>query len=164
MNTVILLCLVCISFTHGAPAAELEPVIQDVGEDAGPANFVYCPTGWFQYGSRCFLLVTSRMTWLNAENHCVSLQGALASVQSPGEHHFLQNLANLGGQASVWIGAYNFQNQWMWIDRAGFFYNSWQSLSSTSSNPCGYMRSNAGWTNTVCTSILPFFCVKVPQC
>uniref|UniRef100_A0A3B4DUB4 C-type lectin domain-containing protein n=1 Tax=Pygocentrus nattereri TaxID=42514 RepID=A0A3B4DUB4_PYGNA len=104
-------------------------------------TFFQCPTGWFKHGSRCFLLVKSRMSWLNAENHCVSQQGSLASVQSPAEYQFLQNLADLGGQTSAWIGAFNFQNTWMWNDRAGFYYSNWQSLSSVSSNPCAYLQT-----------------------
>ncbi|KAL7889831.1 hypothetical protein AOLI_G00020890 [Acnodon oligacanthus] len=105
------------------------------------ATFVQCPTGWFRHGSRCFLLVKSRMSWLNAENHCVSQQGSLASVQSPAEYQFLQSLADLGGQTSAWIGAFNFQNTWMWIDRAGFYYSNWHSLSSVTSNPCAYLQT-----------------------
>ncbi|KAL7877941.1 hypothetical protein SRHO_G00045840 [Serrasalmus rhombeus] len=180
MNTLVLLCLFCISFSHGAPAdeavepvndqqldpapAEFEPVVGDAAEVADIATFFQCPTGWFKHGSRCFLLVKSRMSWLNAENHCVSQQGSLASVQSPAEYQFLQSLADLGGQTTAWIGAFNFQNTWMWIDRAGFYYSNWQSLSSVSSNPCAYLQTQAGWRNTNCATTLAFFCVRIPQC
>ncbi|XP_036430519.1 ladderlectin-like isoform X2 [Colossoma macropomum] len=164
MNTLVLLCLFCVSFSYGAPVDEAVESINDQQPDPAPATFVQCPAGWFRHGSRCFLLVKSRMSWLNAENHCVSQQGSLASVQSPAEYQFLQNLADLGGQTSAWIGAFNFQNTWMWIDRAGFYYSNWQSLSSVSSNPCAYLQARAGWANTNCATTLGFFCVRIPQC
>ncbi|KAG8014979.1 hypothetical protein GBF38_022205 [Nibea albiflora] len=36
---------------------------------------------------------------------------------------------------------YNAEGRWMWIDREGFYYTNWYSQSSTSSNPCIYLRS-----------------------
>uniref|UniRef100_A0A3B4DX47 C-type lectin domain-containing protein n=1 Tax=Pygocentrus nattereri TaxID=42514 RepID=A0A3B4DX47_PYGNA len=171
MNTLVLLCLFCISFSHGAPAGEQHftfipthrMFIKYIRMFSVFSTFVQCPTGWFRHGSRCFLLVKSRMSWLNAENHCVSQQGSLASVQSPAEYQFLQNLADLGGQTSAWI-VFSLQNTWMWIDRAGFYYSNWQSLSSVSSNPCAYLQTQAGWANTNCATTLTFFCVRIPQC
>ncbi|KAK1791783.1 hypothetical protein P4O66_013761, partial [Electrophorus voltai] len=118
----------------------------------------YCPPGWINYRSRCFQIVRSAMSWLNAEKHCVSLRASLASVQNPDEQYFLQNLIASAGLPLAWIGAYNFQGTWLWIDRAGFYYSNWLSLSSVSSYPCAYMRSNAGWSNTNCASTLSFVC------
>ena len=31
------------------------------------SRFLYCPPGWFKSGSRCFMYVSSPMTWINAE-------------------------------------------------------------------------------------------------
>ncbi|KAK1791784.1 hypothetical protein P4O66_013762, partial [Electrophorus voltai] len=92
------------------------------------------------------------------QKHCVSLRASLASVQNPDEQYFLQNLIASAGLPLAWIGAYNFQGTWLWIDRAGFYYSNWLSLSSVSSYPCAYMRSNAGWSNTNCASTLSFVC------
>uniref|UniRef100_A0AAR2IS67 C-type lectin domain-containing protein n=1 Tax=Pygocentrus nattereri TaxID=42514 RepID=A0AAR2IS67_PYGNA len=167
MNTLVLLCLFCISFSHGAPAAvnitlclnehaythsyhcpfllaEFEPVVGDAAEVADIGNEKsLCPSKF-------------------SDN--LRQQGSLASVQSPAEYQFLQSLADLGGQTSAWIGAFNFQSTWMWIDRAGFYYSNWQSLSSVSSNPCAYLQTQAGWANTNCATTLAFFCVRIPQC
>ncbi|XP_036430531.1 ladderlectin-like isoform X1 [Colossoma macropomum] len=146
---------------------ELVAAADDERQDSGPVNLiadraVLCPPGWFRHGSRCFLLVRTTMTWLSAESHCVNNQASLASVRNPDEYNFLQSLLTIAGISTAWIGAYNFQSTWMWIDRAGFFYTNWQSLSSVSSYPCAYMRSTAGWANTNCGSGFAFFCSVTP--
>ncbi|XP_048117081.1 ladderlectin-like isoform X1 [Alosa alosa] len=146
------------------PEAETEEAA--VHKDLSPVvdRMVLCPPGWFRLGSHCFLLVTSRRSWLSAENYCVAQQGSLASVQSPDEYNFLQSLAQLSGQSVAWIGGFNFQGAWMWIDRAGFYYTNWYSQNSGSSYPCLYLRSSGGWSNTVCSSSYAFFCVRGPSC
>ncbi|KAK1791785.1 hypothetical protein P4O66_013763 [Electrophorus voltai] len=98
----------------------------------------FCTEDRFRYNNtiqNCFQIVRSAMSWLNAEKHCVSLRASLASVQNPDEQYFLQNLIASAGLPLAWIGAYNFQGTWLWIDRAGFYYSNWLSLSSVSSYP-----------------------------
>ncbi|XP_062407595.1 ladderlectin-like [Sardina pilchardus] len=129
-------------------------------DEADAAARMYCPPGWFSFGSRCYQYVSSHMNWINAEKHCVNQQAALASVRNPDEYQFLQNLAQIAGRTTAWIGGFYFQGSWMWIDRTGFYYQNWYSQSSVSSYPCMYMRSSGGWSNTNCASSLPFFCAR----
>ncbi|KAK3573392.1 hypothetical protein QTP86_024618 [Hemibagrus guttatus] len=117
-----------------------------------------CPHGWIKYGSRCFRLMRSSLSWLRAEAQCVAEQSRLASVSNTGEHKFLQNLLEMAGLSYAWIGAYNFQGSWLWVDTARFYYSNWHSQSSVSSYPCAVMRNNVGWTNTNCGSGYPYFC------
>ncbi|XP_076831256.1 ladderlectin-like [Brachyhypopomus gauderio] len=124
---------------------------------------IYCPPGWFNYRSRCFQVVKSAMSWVAAERHCVSLRGSLASVQSPDEEYFLQNLVTASGLSQAWIGAYYFQGTWWWIDRAGFYYSNWLPLNSVNSYPCAYIKSNAGWSNANCASAYNFVCSINPN-
>uniref|UniRef100_W5K7E1 C-type lectin domain-containing protein n=1 Tax=Astyanax mexicanus TaxID=7994 RepID=W5K7E1_ASTMX len=126
---------------------------------------VICPPGWFRHGARCFLLVKSGYTWLNAEIHCVNNQASLASVQSPSEYNFLQSLLTVSGYSAAWIGLHELclQGTWMWKDNTGFYYTNWQSQSSVSSYPCAYMRSSGGWSNTNCASGYVFFCAMNPS-
>ncbi|KAI5608710.1 hypothetical protein C0J50_9538 [Silurus asotus] len=58
----------------------------------------------------------------------------------------------------AWIGAYNFQGTWLWVDTARFYYSNWYSLSSVGSYPCALMNRNVGWSNTVCGSLYPYIC------
>ncbi|KAB5581591.1 hypothetical protein PHYPO_G00177480 [Pangasianodon hypophthalmus] len=118
----------------------------------------YCPHGWIQYGSRCFRLIRSSQTWLNAEAQCAAEQARLASVRNLGEHKFLQSLLEMAGLSQAWIGAYYFQGAWLWVDTARFYYTNWYSLSGVSSCPCAFMRNNVGWSNAHCESGYAFFC------
>ncbi|XP_072533113.1 snaclec coagulation factor IX/factor X-binding protein subunit B3-like [Salminus brasiliensis] len=145
-----------------------EPLGLDVKQASEPRDSVsgravICPPGWFGHRSRCYLLVKTTNSWLNAEAYCVNNQASLASVQNPDEHHFLQSLLTVSGTSVAWIGAYNFLNTWKWIDRAGFYYTNWQSQSSVSSAPCAYMRSTGGWSNTNCATAYAFFCSMKPS-
>ncbi|XP_026800050.3 ladderlectin-like [Pangasianodon hypophthalmus] len=118
----------------------------------------YCPSGWVKYGSRCFRLIRSSQTWLNAEAQCAAEQARLASVHSSGEYKFLQSLLEMAGLSQAWIGAYYFQGAWLWVDTARFYYANWYSLSSVASYPCAFMRSNVGWSNANCASGYAYFC------
>ncbi|XP_060780961.1 ladderlectin-like [Neoarius graeffei] len=123
----------------------------------------YCRPGWFRHGTRCFLFVRSSQTWNNAETQCVAEQASLASVHNLDEHSFLQNLLRVTGISYAWLGAYNLQGTWRWIDRTRFSYSNWYSLSSVSSYPCVFIRNNAGWSNTNCANRYPFFCSTDPS-
>ncbi|XP_070782000.1 ladderlectin-like [Enoplosus armatus] len=122
----------------------------------------FCPNGWFGHGSRCFMFVSTPKSWYSAEEHCNSLGAHLASVTNPREYSFLQQLTQTSGQSIAWLGGFNLQGQWMWIDREGFFYTDWYSPSSSSSYPCVYLRTAFGWGNTQCTSSHRFICSKNP--
>uniref|UniRef100_A0A672YH37 C-type lectin domain-containing protein n=1 Tax=Sphaeramia orbicularis TaxID=375764 RepID=A0A672YH37_9TELE len=123
-------------------------------------RFNVCPGGWFSHGSRCFLFVNSPMSWYNAEEHCNALGGHLASATNPREYSFLQQMTMTGSQSIAWLGGFNLQGRWMWIDREGFYYTNWYSPSSSSSSPCMYLRSSNGWGNTQCGTSLRFICSK----
>ncbi|XP_060780958.1 ladderlectin-like [Neoarius graeffei] len=123
----------------------------------------YCRPGWFRHGTRCFLFVRSSQSWNNAETHCVAEQASLASVHDLGEYSFLQNLLRLTSTSNAWLGAFNIQGTWRWIDRTQFSYSNWYSLSGASSYPCVIMWNNAGWSNTNCAYIYPFFCSTDPS-
>ncbi|XP_063333296.1 ladderlectin-like [Pelmatolapia mariae] len=126
------------------------------------ARFSFCPDGWFSYGSRCFKFINSPSSWISAEEHCNSLGGNLASVTNPREYSFLQQMTQTAGRTTAWLGGFRLQDQWLWIDREGFYYTNWYSQSSSSSYPCLFLRSTYGWGNTQCTSSYPFICSKNP--
>ncbi|XP_070839340.1 ladderlectin-like [Chaetodon trifascialis] len=133
-------------------------------EEAAPpqSRFNFCPVGWFSHGSRCFQFINTAMSWYNAEEHCNNLGGHLASVTNPREYSFLQQITKTAGQSVAWLGGFNLQGRWMWIDREGFYYTNWQTLSSTSSFPCVYLSSTTGWRNTQCGTAYRFICAMNP--
>uniref|UniRef100_UPI0009B3246F ladderlectin-like n=1 Tax=Monopterus albus TaxID=43700 RepID=UPI0009B3246F len=126
------------------------------------SHFNLCPDGWFGHNSRCFLFVNTPMTWYSAEEHCNNRGANLASATNAREYSFLQQLTHTAGQSIAWLGGFNLQDKWMWIDREGFYYTNWYSASSSSSYPCIYLRSTNGWGNTRCDTAYRFICSKNP--
>ncbi|XP_044045506.1 ladderlectin-like isoform X2 [Siniperca chuatsi] len=132
-------------------------------EAAAPeSRFNFCPDGWFSHGSRCFTFINTPMSWYSAEEHCNNMGAHLASVTNPREYSFLQRITQTAGQSITWLGGFNLQGRWMWIDREGFYYTNWYSPSSSSSYPCIYLRTTNGWGNTQCGSTYRFICSKSP--
>ncbi|XP_034034923.1 ladderlectin-like [Thalassophryne amazonica] len=103
----------------------------------------FCPNGWFSYRTRCFLFIKSYKNWYNAEEHCSTLGGQLASVQNGREYIFLQQLTQGHQRTMAWLGGFNLQNKWMWIDRQGFYYTTWFSSSSITNAACTFLRSTS---------------------
>ncbi|XP_030285025.1 ladderlectin-like isoform X2 [Sparus aurata] len=167
MKTVLVLSILLWA-ASAAPAEDKEKASEAAVEapkeqKAGPpARFNFCPDGWFSHGSRCFMFVNTPMTWYSAEEHCNILGAHLASVTNPREYSFLQQITQTAGQSIAWLGGFNLQGQWMWIDREGFYYTNWYLSSSSSSYPCIHLRSTNGWGNTRCSNSYRFICSKDP--
>ncbi len=61
-----------------------------------------CPAGgWELFDGHCYLAVTTKATWVNAEKVCNNKGGHLASVHSAAENTFIRSLISSGSQ---WIG------------------------------------------------------------
>ncbi|KAL7404427.1 hypothetical protein ABVT39_014586 [Epinephelus coioides] len=136
MKTVLVLSiLLCAAFAAPQPEEE------KTNEEKAPARFNFCPDGWLQHGSRCFRVISTPMSWYRAEEHCNMLGAHLASATNPREYSFLQQIAGIGSSNAAWLGGFNLQGQWMWIDREGFYYTNWYSYSSSSSSLCSYLRT-----------------------
>ncbi|XP_059187552.1 ladderlectin-like [Centropristis striata] len=166
MKTVLVLSILfCASFAAPAEDKGKAPEVF-APEDSVPAprnaRFNLCPNGWYSHESRCFLYSQTAMTWHRAEEYCNSLGANLASVTNPREYIFLQQITQNARQSSVWLGGFQLQGQWMWIDREGFYYTNWYGQSSSSSHPCVFLRSSNGWGNTACGTSYNFFCSKSP--
>ncbi|XP_056880654.1 LOW QUALITY PROTEIN: ladderlectin-like [Takifugu flavidus] len=126
------------------------------------ARFNFCPSGWFTYGYRCYIFVNSPMNWYSAKDHCKSLGANLASVSSPREYSFLQQMTKTAGQSTAWLGGFYREGRWLWIDNEGFYYTNWYSQASAVRYPCMFLYSTFGWSNTLCTSAQRFICSKTP--
>ncbi|XP_029695158.1 ladderlectin-like [Takifugu rubripes] len=152
----------------GAGGAEKEskmlPEEEDEGSDPASRNarINFCPSGWFTYGYRCYIFVNSPMNWYSAKDHCKSLGANLASVSSPREYSFLQQITKTAGQSTAWLGGFYREGRWLWIDNEGFYYTNWYSQASAVRYPCMFLYSTFGWSNTLCTSAQRFICSKTP--
>uniref|UniRef100_A0A6Q2WZV6 C-type lectin domain-containing protein n=1 Tax=Esox lucius TaxID=8010 RepID=A0A6Q2WZV6_ESOLU len=126
--------------------------------DARPSR---CNRGWQKFGSRCFRFEETLRSWTEAEHHCQSLGGHLASVHSWKESRFLETLSV--GSPLTWIGGNDGgrpelrkDRRWSWTDGSGFNYHEWAQGEPNNYNgvrePC--IQMNFGdkhrWNNEVC--------------
>ncbi|KAL3067569.1 hypothetical protein OYC64_022096 [Pagothenia borchgrevinki] len=153
------------------PVPEMEAEMKKVEEEFVPEDSVpvprnarinYCPDGWYSHNSRCFLVVNTASTWFQAEEHCTILGAHLASATNPRDYAFLQEITKRSSLSSAWLGGFNLQGRWMWIDSQGFYYTNWYSHSSSSSYLCMYLNTGNGWSNYPCTAARHFICSKNP--
>uniref|UniRef100_A0A3P8XXC6 C-type lectin domain-containing protein n=1 Tax=Esox lucius TaxID=8010 RepID=A0A3P8XXC6_ESOLU len=104
-----------------------------------------CNRGWHQFWSRCFRFEETLRSWTEAERHCQSLGGHLASVHSWKESKFLETLTV--GSPLTWIGG-NDRGRWTWTDGSGFNYHEWAQGEPNNYNgvrePC--IQMNFGGT------------------
>uniref|UniRef100_A0A3B4ZHN7 C-type lectin domain-containing protein n=1 Tax=Stegastes partitus TaxID=144197 RepID=A0A3B4ZHN7_9TELE len=79
-----------------------------------------CPMFWYSYNGRCYKYVASRLTWADAELHCLSEGANLVSIHSLQEHNFVNSLIENfdPARAYTWIGLSDIHKEgsWMWSD------------------------------------------------
>ncbi|XP_071801400.1 snaclec coagulation factor IX-binding protein subunit A-like [Asterias amurensis] len=98
-----------------------------------------CPKGWSAYGRHCYLYVSQRELFYNAEAICLSksLNGReshLVSVLDDGESDFIAELAE-GTATHFWIGlkGYYAYHSWQWIDGEPYLFTNWGATFPSSS-------------------------------
>ncbi|MEQ2272691.1 hypothetical protein XENORESO_007427 [Xenotaenia resolanae] len=88
-----------------------------------------CPSGWDQYGQRCFLFFNYERDWATAERTCISHGANLASFHSHHEYVYLKNLVNRkkGSYVRTWLGGTDAAKDgvWLWTNGSKFNYVSW---------------------------------------
>ncbi|XP_071764505.2 ladderlectin-like [Centroberyx gerrardi] len=128
-----------------------------------------CPSGWFSYGSRCFVFQSFPRTWPEAEQHCLNFDANLASIHSFGEYEFIQEMVrrSTGSFSRTWIGGTDAvkNSLWFWSDGSRFDFHLWASGEPTNyGNTEHCVEMNYGgenyWNDWSCESQLPFVCAR----
>ena len=108
-------------------------------------------------------------TWADAEAHCQSLGGHLASVQTAEEH---EELTLLAGHRDIWLGGRDQDEEgiWKWADGSywGYWfdyldleYDDWSQKFESHGERfnCLIMKSQRGiWADSNCNASHPFIC------
>ncbi|KAJ8267982.1 hypothetical protein COCON_G00131540 [Conger conger] len=127
-----------------------------------------CYSGWIYKNGRCFQHIADEKRWLDAELHCVSLGGNLASEHSEDDHVFLKQLN--GDDKPFWIGLSDTHKEgtWLWSDgtsanfKEGLAFSSWNSGEPNNQGEEGCVHSNFGgqkdWNDIGCDGKYPFIC------
>ncbi|XP_042560643.1 CD209 antigen-like protein E [Clupea harengus] len=74
-----------------------------------------CPDGWAHNSGKCYLFSSTRKTWNQSRDHCITLGGHLAIVTSQEEQYFLSQSAI---EYLYWMGLSDLETegQWIWVD------------------------------------------------
>ncbi|XP_038052411.1 macrophage mannose receptor 1-like [Patiria miniata] len=88
-----------------------------------------CPYPWRAWGDHCYLSVSLKNNFNQAENHCQSLSNPgrlahLASVTSDEENQFIYAYAKASGVSGFWIG-YSYSGGFSWTDGSSTGFSSW---------------------------------------
>jgi hypothetical protein len=94
--------------------------------------------GWTLFNGWCYLLIPESEVQMDHEIACLSHDGHLTSVSSPGENTFVHDLATPG--SDVWLGVLNLNPKdhpyameelldpefgWIWLDGKYWYYTNW---------------------------------------
>uniref|UniRef100_UPI003AAE62F3 ladderlectin-like n=1 Tax=Centroberyx gerrardi TaxID=166262 RepID=UPI003AAE62F3 len=163
MLTIFLLCaLFALSDATGA---------EELGD--GVESRSRCSSGWTQYGSRCFIFISSSRTWPEAERYCLHFGANLASVHSFEEYHYIQEIVrrNTGGFPRTWIGGTDTAQDrlWFWSDGSRFDIQLWNRGEPNNAGGREYcVEMNSGgeshWNDHDCRTQLPFVCAMKLNC
>ncbi|XP_062301395.1 ladderlectin-like [Scomber scombrus] len=139
----LLVCAMMVLTTAGPHIdfrAKLEPLTQQE-KALKIERSASCPGGWTGFKSRCFLFVPTSMKWADAEKHCQSHGGNLASVHSFDEHHVIQGaiVRITHSYPKTWLGGSDAEqvDSWFWSDGTTFRFAYWST-----GQPDGGMRAN----------------------
>uniref|UniRef100_A0A3Q1EUQ7 C-type lectin domain-containing protein n=1 Tax=Acanthochromis polyacanthus TaxID=80966 RepID=A0A3Q1EUQ7_9TELE len=126
-----------------------------------------CPPFWFGFNGRCYKYISSRMTWVDAELHCVSEGANLVSIHSADEQNFVNSLIKNFDPARTltWIGLSDVHREgaWMWSDGskvAFVFWDKGQPDNHKGDEDCAVTNLGSGfkWNDDPCPGTWPFVC------
>lgn len=101
-----------------------------------------------------FTLVTTRMTWMDAQLHCMKAHIDLAIVRNPTENGIIA--LKIKGP-KMWIGLY--RDSWKWSDGSQQSFDNW-NLNSPSlpyTHACA-VANFSKWSNQRCDAEFSFLC------
>ncbi|XP_074543393.1 galactose-specific lectin nattectin-like [Halichoeres trimaculatus] len=130
-----------------------------------------CPMFWYNFNGRCYKYVATRMTWADAELHCVSQRANLVSIHSRDEDNFVKALIKNFDPAEgrTWIGLSDRhkEGRWMWSDGSAVRFVSWangQPDNAAGNEHCGHKNFHEKWNDIPCTITYSFVCASHRGC
>ncbi|XP_039608777.1 C-type lectin domain family 4 member F-like isoform X2 [Polypterus senegalus] len=131
-----------------------------------------CPQTWLLFNSKCYFFSSDELNWSDSQNHCTSLGGHLAIIESKVEQDFLITLMEIQGgeEDSYWIGLTDQETEgyFVWVDNTpldphkGFWGtreiddgkepDNWEQFSPTGED-CVYLYKStrySGWYDIYC--------------
>ncbi|XP_036375393.1 lactose-binding lectin l-2-like [Megalops cyprinoides] len=129
-----------------------------------------CPTGWASFNGRCFQYFTLEKDWAEAESHCVSLGGHLASVHSEEENNFVKKLtlSYNPSDGRFWLGLTDCYKEgtWRWSDGTETDFTEWNPSEPNNANGgenCLLPDARSKWNDARCPIGYRFMCALQPE-
>ncbi|XP_032437383.1 lactose-binding lectin l-2-like [Xiphophorus hellerii] len=132
-----------------------------------------CPMFWYSFKGRCYKYVASRMTWGEAEVHCLSEGGNLVSIHSLDEHNFVNDLIKNFDPTRdfTWIGLTDVHKEgaWMWSDGSKYEFSLWAPAEPNNvggQEHCGHtnLGPNYYWNDHLCSHKKALVCASRINC
>lgn len=132
-----------------------------------------CSMFWYSFNGRCYKYVAARMTWADAELHCVSEGANLVSIHSIDEHNFVNSLIKNFDPARTftWIGLSDVHKEggWMWSDGSKVNFVFWdvgQPDNAGGQEHCGHTNKapEFKWNDCPCSEPRAFVCASRTIC
>ncbi|KAK0150213.1 Galactose-specific lectin nattectin [Merluccius polli] len=125
-----------------------------------------CPEFWYSHDGRCYKYVSSRMTWADAELHCLTLDANLVSIHNANENDFIVRLIQdfNPGQELHWIGFTDAlkEGHWMWTDGSQRDFTAWNERQPDNVGGiehCGHIyNTQSKWNDIPCNHVYQFVC------
>ncbi|XP_038071198.1 alpha-N-acetylgalactosamine-specific lectin-like [Patiria miniata] len=136
----------------------------------------YCPCHppWVAFNQECYLIVMQKMSYQDAEEHCLTYSRALrechlASVANDEEYDFILGLAVAASvdTSGLWLGLNDRLNalDFVWTDGSTSSYRRWNAPNQPdNNNNCGRTSANHDYkmSDATCSTKLASVC-KVRQ-
>nr|AFW17073.1 C-type lectin [Trachidermus fasciatus] len=128
---------------------------------------VNCPLLWISFNNHCYKYVSNRMTWVDAELHCVSQDANLVSIHSLEEHNFVKALIKKSDitEERTWIGLSDIHKEgtWMWSDGSKVDFVTWnqgQPDNHLANENCVHTNYYIAkkWNDALCSELYAFVC------
>ncbi|KAJ8008550.1 hypothetical protein DPEC_G00106060 [Dallia pectoralis] len=158
-STVTVLQLVSVTVLQ-LPSGAVNPTEMETGVTSQST----CPDGWHQNGHRCFSFYPVWATWVSAESYCSQSGGNLASIHSPDQQVFIQDLVKRHTNQPVWIGGYDITQKgvWLWSDGSVFynFHGEEEPIISGHGKNCMELHTGGGrgWNDASCEELRFYVC------
>ncbi|XP_068437484.1 alpha-N-acetylgalactosamine-specific lectin-like [Clinocottus analis] len=125
-----------------------------------------CPAFWTSFNNHCYKYVSNRMTWADAEIHCVSMRAHLASIHSLPEQRFVNALIRSHDitMGFTWIGLSDTlkAGTWLWTDGSMVDYRDWYAGQPDNNGNEHCVHTNFEgpnqWNDNKCYRVFEFVC------
>jgi TolB-like protein len=80
-------------------------------------------------------VINSSYTWIRASDDCEKRGGYLATITSPEEQKFIEELISKQGKRNnYWLGGYREGKEWKWVNGESFIFKNWMPGEPNNSN------------------------------